>query len=66
MTGDASIASKPDALRDGDEPTRCLGRRDPTVFLDYDGTLTSIADRPGDTVISESMPAATTVVSSRT
>jgi hypothetical protein len=58
MTGDASIASIPDALCDGDEPTRRVGGRNPTVFLDNDGTLTSTVDLPGDAVISESMRAA--------
>jgi trehalose 6-phosphate phosphatase len=33
---------------------RLAGRR-PAVFLDYDGTLTPIVDRPEDAVISESM-----------
>lgn len=32
-----------------------LGGRRPAVFLDYDGTLTPIVDRPEDAVISESM-----------
>ena len=32
-----------------------LGDRRPAVFLDYDGTLTPIVDRPEDAVISDSM-----------
>jgi len=34
---------------------RRLAGREPAVFLDYDGTLTPIVDRPEDAVISESM-----------
>src|SRR5947209_10522887 len=33
---------------------RFIGKR-PAVFLDYDGTLTPIRDRPEEAVISESM-----------
>ena len=33
---------------------RLSGRR-PAVFLDYDGTLTPIVDRPEDAVISDDM-----------
>jgi trehalose 6-phosphate phosphatase len=58
MTGGQSIAALPHALRDGEELTRRLGGRRPAVFLDYDGTLTPIVDRPEDAVISESMRAA--------
>jgi trehalose 6-phosphate phosphatase len=58
MTSGASIAGLPHALRDGDELTRHLGGRRPAVFLDYDGTLTPIVDRPEDAVISQSMRAA--------
>ena len=32
-----------------------MGDRRPAVFLDYDGTLTPIVDRPEDALISESM-----------
>jgi trehalose 6-phosphate phosphatase len=45
----------PHALRDGAELERRLGERRPAVFLDYDGTLTPIVERPEDAVISESM-----------
>ena len=58
MTAGASIATLPNALRDGDELSRRFGGRLPAVFLDYDGTLTPIVDRPEDAVISESMRAA--------
>ncbi len=42
-------------LRDGGELSRALGGRRPAAFLDYDGTLTPMVDRPEDAVISESM-----------
>lgn len=32
-----------------------LGRRQPAVFLDYDGTLAPIVDRPEDALISDEM-----------
>ncbi|MBA2513478.1 MAG: trehalose-phosphatase [Solirubrobacterales bacterium] len=43
----------PDPL-DGSLEKELAGRR-PAVFLDYDGTLTPIVDRPQDALISESM-----------
>jgi trehalose 6-phosphate phosphatase len=55
VTAGASIAALPHALRDRDELTRRFGGRRPAVFLDYDGTLTPIVDRPEDAVISQSM-----------
>jgi trehalose 6-phosphate phosphatase len=55
MTGGASIGGLPHALRDREELTRRFGGRRPAVFLDYDGTLTPIVDRPEDAVISERM-----------
>jgi hypothetical protein len=42
------------ALEDGDQLSRQLAGRRLAVFLTYDGTLTPIADRPEDTLISES------------
>jgi trehalose 6-phosphate phosphatase len=51
----SSIGTLPHALRDGDELARRLGGRRPAVFLDYDGTLTPIVDRPEEARISESM-----------
>ena len=50
MGGHREIGDLPDAL-DGIN----LGNRRPAVFLDYDGTLTPIVDRPEDAIISESM-----------
>jgi trehalose 6-phosphate phosphatase len=49
------IGDLPHALEDGDELVRHLAGRRPAVFLDYDGTLTPIVDRPEDALISESM-----------
>ena len=48
-----SMASLPHALRDADELARRLDGRRPAVFLDYDGTLTPIVDRPEDAIISD-------------
>jgi trehalose-phosphatase len=45
----------PHALNDGDEFAKRLAGRRPAVFLDYDGTLTPIVDRPEDALISDSM-----------
>jgi trehalose 6-phosphate phosphatase len=51
----SDISGLPHALRDaGTLAERMAGRRI-TVFLDYDGTLTPIVDRPQDAVISQSM-----------
>ena len=48
-------AALPHALRDaGTLPERMPGRRI-TGFRDFDGTLTPIADRPQDAVITQSM-----------
>jgi len=49
------IGDLPHALEDGDQLVRDLAGRQPAVFLDYDGTLTPIVDRPEDALISESM-----------
>ena len=49
------IGDLPHALEDGDELARHLAGRRPAVFLDYDGTLTPIVDRPEDAIISEGM-----------
>jgi trehalose 6-phosphate phosphatase len=50
-----NISDLPHALAHGDELTRLLDVRSPAVFLDYDGTLTPIVDRPEDAVISHGM-----------
>lgn len=49
------IADLPHALRDGPQFAERLAGRRPVVFLDYDGTLTPIVDRPEDAVISGPM-----------
>jgi len=51
----ARIDQLPHALRDGEQLRQRLAGRDPAVFLDYDGTLTPIVERPEDAVISDSM-----------
>lgn len=50
-----SIGDLPHALKDQDALERRLAGRSPAVFLDYDGTLTPIVDRPEEALISESM-----------
>src|SRR5215211_7544256 len=49
------VSDLPHALAQGDELARRLARKVPAVFLDYDGTLTPIVDRPEDAVISQGM-----------
>jgi trehalose 6-phosphate phosphatase len=46
------ISDLPHAPALGDELTRLLDVRSPALFLDYDGTLTPIVNRPEDAVIS--------------
>jgi trehalose 6-phosphate phosphatase len=48
------VGDLPHALKGGELALR-LGGRWPALFLDYDGTLTPIVDRPEDAIISESM-----------
>src|ERR1700694_2021286 len=43
------------ALGEGEALARRFVGKQPAVFLDYDGTLTPIRDRPEDAVISDSM-----------
>jgi trehalose 6-phosphate phosphatase len=50
-----NISDLPHALTHSDELTRLLDVRSPAVFLDYDGTLTPIVNRPEDAVISQGM-----------
>jgi trehalose 6-phosphate phosphatase len=49
------IGDLPNALENGEELVRRLAGRHPVVFLDYDGTLTPIVDRPEDAIISDRM-----------
>ena len=50
-----NISDLPHALAHSDELARLLDVRSPAVFLDYDGTLTPIVNRPEDAVISHGM-----------
>ena len=49
------IGELPNALGEGEALARRFAGQRPAVFLDYDGTLTPIRDRPEDAVISDSM-----------
>src|SRR5256884_8190379 len=49
------INNLPRALREGEALAQGFAGKRPAVFLDYDGTLTPIRDRPQDAVISDSM-----------
>ena len=51
----ADIRELPDALAEADELNDRLRGHEPAVFLDYDGVLTPIVDRPEDATISEGM-----------
>jgi trehalose 6-phosphate phosphatase len=48
-----SVGELPHALRDREQFAARMNARRPVVFLDYDGTLTPIVDRPQDAVISD-------------
>jgi trehalose 6-phosphate phosphatase len=50
-----NIGDLPDALASAGDLEKRLEGKAPAVFLDYDGTLTPIVDRPEDAVISDSM-----------
>jgi trehalose 6-phosphate phosphatase len=54
-TSGRRIGELPHALEDGELLAHDLGSREPAVFLDYDGTLTPIVDRPQDALISAEM-----------
>src|SRR5436309_16135858 len=49
------IGDLPHVLGESEALARCFTGKRPAVFLDYDGTLTPIRDRPEDAVISDSM-----------
>lgn len=59
------IGDLPHAINDADQFRLRLGGKTPAVFLDYDGTLTPIVDRPEDAIISESMREAVKGLSQR-
>ncbi|HZY64842.1 MAG: trehalose-phosphatase [Actinomycetota bacterium] len=50
-----NIRDLPDAVEHEKELEERLEGKTPAVFLDYDGTLTPIVDRPEDAIISDSM-----------
>jgi trehalose 6-phosphate phosphatase len=58
VTSGASIDTLPNALAETDSLQERIGGRTPAVFLDYDGVLTPIVDRPEDAKISSEMRAA--------
>ena len=49
------IADLPNPLRDPGAFQARLGSKTPAIFLDYDGTLTPIVDRPEDAIITDTM-----------
>jgi trehalose 6-phosphate phosphatase len=49
------VGDLPNALTQADDLEKRLEGGTPAVFLDYDGTLSPIVDRPEDAVISDSM-----------
>jgi trehalose 6-phosphate phosphatase len=51
----STVRELPNALHDDGRFAERLAGRRPAVFLDYDGVLTPIVDRPEDAVISDSM-----------
>lgn len=66
MTVQASaVGDLHDALRDGERFATMLAGRRPAVFLDYDGVLTPIVDRPEDAVMSDDMREAVQALAQR-
>jgi len=61
----STVRELPDALRDGEQFAATLAGRRPAVFLDYDGVLTPIVDRPEDAVMSDGMRAAVQALAQR-
>jgi trehalose 6-phosphate phosphatase len=59
------IASLPNALDDAQVLAKRLSGKRIAVFLDYDGTLTPIVERPDDAIISASMRAAVEALARR-
>lgn len=60
------IGDLPNALTHGDELAQRLAGKKLALFLDYDGTLTPIVDRPEDAIISDSMREAVRGLAERT
>jgi trehalose 6-phosphate phosphatase len=61
----SDIGDLPDALSARAELARLMAGKRPAVFLDYDGTLTPIVDRPEDAVISAGMREAVRALATR-
>ncbi|MGH3869759.1 MAG: trehalose-phosphatase [Pseudonocardiaceae bacterium] len=61
----STVRELPDALRDGEQFAASLAGRRPAVFLDYDGVLTPIVDRPQDAVMSDGMREAVQALAQR-
>lgn len=55
MSSAKNLMSLPSALNRMDEISKKLQNKTPAIFLDYDGTLTPIVDKPSDAKISEEM-----------
>jgi alpha,alpha-trehalase len=60
-----STGRPPDGLEAFDDIQRRFSTQSPVVFLDYDGTLTPIVDRPEDAVLSTAMKATLTRLAER-
>lgn len=60
-----NIGDLPNALTHKDQLDKQLAGKKPALFLDYDGTLTPIVDRPEDAIISESMREAVKALADR-
>ena len=60
-----NIDDLPHALDRAGELEQRLADKEPAVFLDYDGTLTPIVDRPEDAIISDSMQKAVSGLAGR-
>ncbi len=60
-----NIGELPNALTHKAQLDEQLAGKKPAVFLDYDGTLTPIVDRPEDAVISENMREAVKALADR-
>ena len=64
-TGTKRIRELPSALEHGGEIRALICGKRLAVFLDYDGTLTPIADRPQDAILSQSMRRRVRILASR-
>jgi trehalose 6-phosphate phosphatase len=65
VNGSTTVRDLPDALQEEGLLSERLAGRRPAVFLDYDGVLTPIVDRPEDAVISDGMRAAVRALAGR-